>query len=38
MYEMEVQIHLMYRQNSFCVVKTVTLRRLTKKNDNILTI
>ena len=30
MYEMEVQIHLMYRQTSFCLVKTVTLRRSTK--------
>ena len=38
MYEVEVHIYLMYCQNSFCVVKTVTLRRLTKKNDNILTI
>ena len=31
MYEMEVQIHLMYRQTSFYVVKIVTLRRSTRK-------
>lgn len=31
MYEVEVQIYLMYRQNSFYVVKIVTLQRSTKK-------